>query len=108
MDQSPEACRLLDRRSFLTSSVGGLGLPALASLLQSDGLLNVAGDATRDPRNPLAPQAPHFPPRAKNAIFIFLEGGPSQVDLFDPKPLLNERHQQKLPESFLQDVEFAF
>ena len=103
MDPSPETCRLLDRRNFLTSSVGGLGMAAWLRCSKSDGLL-----AATDPRNPLAPKAPRFAPRAKAAIFIFLEGGPSQAELFDPKPLLNERHNQKLPESFLKDVEFAF
>ena len=58
--------------------------------------------------NPLAPKAPHFAPRAKACIFIFLEGAPSQIDLFDPKPKLNELHGQKLPESMTKNVRFAF
>ena len=58
--------------------------------------------------NPLAPKPPHFAPRAKACIFIFLEGAPSQVDLFDPKPKLNELHGQKLPESLTKNVRFAF
>ncbi|HEX4130598.1 MAG TPA: DUF1501 domain-containing protein [Pirellulales bacterium] len=88
------------------SSASGLGTLALASLLDADGLL-AAPDASASP-NPLVPRPPHFAPRAKRAIFIFLEGGPSQVEMFDPKPLLNERDKQKLPDSFLKDVEFAF
>jgi hypothetical protein len=108
MNLSHAEQRLLDRRSFLTSSASGLGLAALASLMQSDGLLAATGAASVNPRNPLAPKVPHFAPRAKSAIFIFLEGGPSQAELFDPKPLLNERDKQKLPDSFLKDVEFAF
>jgi uncharacterized protein (DUF1501 family) len=90
----------------LATCANGLGGIALASLLGGDGLL--AATAGEPAGDPLAPRAPHFKPRAKSAIFIFLEGGPSQVELFDPKPLLNERHDQKLPESLLKDVEFAF
>ena len=93
------------RRSFLASSASGLGSLALASLLGGEGLQ--AADGAQD-RNPLAPKQPHFAPRAKSAIFIFLEGGPSQVELFDPKPLLNEKNGQKMPDSLLKDVEFAF
>ncbi len=96
---------VLNRRDFLTSSASGLGAVALSSLLAGEG---VFAAPTADPTNPLAVKSPHFKPRAKSAIFIFLEGGPSQCELFDPKPLLNERHDQKLPESFLKDVEFAF
>ena len=58
--------------------------------------------------NPLAPKPPHFAPKAKNCICIYLEGAPSQIDLFDPKPKLNELHGQKLPESFTKNVRFAF
>lgn len=85
------------RRRFLTSSASGLGCAALASLLKDDGLL--AGEV-----NPLAPKEPHFAPRAKRCIFIFLAGGTSQVELFDPKPELNELTGQKIPDSFKEGV----
>ncbi|HWC88730.1 MAG TPA: DUF1501 domain-containing protein [Pirellulales bacterium] len=103
---SRQACR----RSFLATSASGLGSLALASLLGADGLLGGSASAAQqtDDRNPLAPKPPHFAPRAKSAIFIFLEGGPSQVELFDPKPLLNKKNGQKMPDSILKDVEFAF
>src|SRR3712207_6973262 len=52
----------------------------------------------RDPANPLLPRPPHFAPKAKSCICIYLEGAPSQIDLFDPKPKLNELHGQALPE----------
>ncbi len=91
------------RRNFLATSANGVGLLALASMLQRDGRL-VAADAA----NPLAPRPPHFAPKAKNCICIYLEGAPSQLDLFDPKPKLNELHGQKLPESFTKNVRFAF
>ncbi len=92
------------RRDFLTSSASGIGLLALASLFRDEGLLA----AEVDPTNPLAPRAPHFAPRAKACICIYLEGGPSQIDLFDPKPKLRELDGQALPESFTKNVRFAF
>src|SRR5262245_23813071 len=91
------------RRDFLATSANGVGLLALASLLQSEGLLR-ADEAP----NPLAPKKSHFAPTAKNCICIYLEGAPSQLDLFDPKPKLNELHGQKLPESLTKNVRFAF
>ena len=94
------------RRAFLASATRGLGGLALASLFKDDGLLARADDT--DPHNPLAPKLAHFVPRAKSAIFIHLEGAPSPIDLFDPKPELARRHGQKMPESLLKDVEFSF
>jgi hypothetical protein len=97
----------LTRRQFFTSTASGLGLLALSSMLQQDGLLaeNVANVAGADP---LLPKPPHFAPRAKNCIFIFMEGAPSQLDLFDPKPKLNELDGQPLPPSLIENVRFAF
>src|SRR5262249_48737579 len=96
------------RRQFFTSSASGLGLAALASLLQGDGLLAAeAGDGDRS-ADPLAPNAPHFAPKAKNCIFFLREGAPSHIDLYDPKPKLNEMHGQKLPDSMTASVRFAF
>src|SRR5690606_25879720 len=60
------------------------------------------------PLNSQAPRLPHHAPRARNCIYIYLEGGLSQMDLFDPKPKLNELDGQPLPESFLENVQFAF
>jgi len=85
------------RRRFLRQSASGLGTVALASLLHDDGLL--AAGATR---------APHFAPKAKRCIYLFMEGGPSQMDLFDPKPKLNGLDGQPMPESLLDGVKFAF
>ena len=90
------------RRNFLTTSASGLGALALLSLLRDDGVL------AQDPGDPLAPRPPHFAPKAKQCILIYLEGAPSQVDLFDPKPKLNELHGQPLPESYWRNVRFAF
>lgn len=98
---------LQSRRSFLATAASGVGTLALASLLQQDGLL-AADAAPGSIVNPLAPRPPHFAPRAKACIFFFMEGAPSQMDLFDPKPRLNELHGQKLPESLTKEVRFAF
>jgi hypothetical protein len=80
------------RRAFLRQSGIGLGSIALASLLAEDGLL--ADDS------PTAPKKPHFSPRAQRVIFLFMSGGPSHLDLFDPKPDLQRLHGQKMPASF--------
>ena len=97
------------RRSFLTSSASGIGTAALASLLSDEGLLASADDADRsESADPLAPRSTHHDGPAKSCIFIFMAGAPSHLDLFDPKPKLNELHGQPLPESILKDVRFAF
>ena len=86
----------LNRRSFLHVSAGGLGSLALAHLLAGEVR---AGGATvgQSDSNPLAPKPPHFKPRAKSVICLFQHGGPSQMDLFDPKPELNKRDGQDHP-----------
>src|SRR5690606_28997663 len=58
--------------------------------------------------NALAQKAPHFAPKAKNCIFLLQAGAPSQLDLFEPKPKLNELHGQPLPTEMLDKVRFAF
>src|SRR4051812_33510338 len=94
------------RRDFLATSASGIGTLALASLLQQDGLLAAPPDDS--PGGPGVPRKPHFRPRAKNCICIYLEGAPSQIDLFDPKPKLTEYHGKPLPESLTKNVRFAF
>src|SRR5688500_2918620 len=92
------------RRQFFTSSASGLGLAALATLLGNEGLLAAEDESA----NPLAPKAPHFAPKAKSCIFFLPEGAPSHIDLFVPKPKLQELHKQKLPDSMTANVRFAF
>ena len=94
------------RRSFLTSTANGVGGLALASLLA--GQRGARGDAAAAAVNPLAAKPPHFAAKAERCIFIFLAGAPSQIDLLDPKPKLNELHGQPLPESMTDQVRFAF
>jgi hypothetical protein len=76
------------RREFLMRSCGGLGALALSSMLQAE------------QADPLAPKKPHHPPTAKSVIFCFMEGGPSHLDLFDPKPELQRLAGQPMPASF--------
>jgi hypothetical protein len=97
-----------NRRDFLTSAASGLGAMGLIQALAGDGLLSQAAGATTGAINPLAAKPPHFAPKAKSCIFIFMEGAPSHIDLFDPKPKLNELHGQALPESMVKNVRFAF
>ena len=86
------------RRGFLEQCTAGLGSLALANLLQAEGRM---GD-------PLAPKAPHFPAKAKNVIFLFQAGAPSQMDLFDPKPVLEKYHGESLPPELTKDLQLAF
>lgn len=94
------------RRQFLLNAGGGLGALAFAALLHDDGL--IAREAERDlasmhndaQRSPLSPRRSHFKPRAKRVIHLFMHGGPSHVDLFDPKTALVKYAGQPLPESF--------
>ena len=85
-----------DRRRFLRTAGGGFGAVALAAMLAEDGLLADDKPAV----DPLSPRKPHFEPTAKRVIFLFMSGGPSHVDLFDPKPELARLHGQPLPASF--------
>jgi uncharacterized protein DUF1501 len=97
-----ELIRSRSRRGFLRDCAGGIGVAALADLLSADSLTAAAPD------NPLAPRKPHFAPKAKNVIFMFMEGGPSQMDLFDPKPALTKWHGQSAPESIVKQLQLAF
>ena len=81
----------ISRREMLQRLGTGLGVIGLAGLLQDNGLLA----AERKAGNPLAPKQPHFAPKAKRIIHLFMNGGPSQVDTFDPKPGLDKYHGKK-------------
>lgn len=82
----------VSRRAFLGQAAGGLGAIALTWLLNQD----ARGENT----NPLAVRPPHFPARAERVIFLFMHGGPSHLETFDPKPELQRLAGQPLPESF--------
>jgi hypothetical protein len=97
---------LRTRRDFLATSASGLGGVALASLLADEGLL--AASAEEGFQDPMKHRKPQFEAKAKACIFIFMAGAPSQIDLFDPKPKLNEMAGQSLPKSVLDKARFAF
>ena len=89
---------LTSRRQFLRQGGGGFGALALGYLLGRDGI--AAGGMGLASGNPLLPKPPQFPGRAKSIIWLFMEGGPSHIDLFDPKPELDRLAGQPMPASF--------
>ena len=95
----------ITRRHFFSKAAWGIGGVALASLLNEKLFA-----AKPEPMaiNPLAPKAPHFAPKAKRVIYMFMEGAPSQLDLFDFKPKLVELNMKPCPEELIKGERFAF
>ena len=93
---SGPSTRPASRRALLERSGFGFGWLALSSLLTQDN----AHAADPETFNPLAPKTPHFTPKARAVIFLFMSGGPSHLETFDPKPELQRLHGEKLPASF--------
>src|SRR5688572_14407582 len=85
-----------NRREFLRRAGGGLGLLALAGLLDSDGALAAEADGIA---GPLRTKPGHHAAKAKSVIWLFMEGGPSACDTFDPKPELDKHHGQRPKEA---------
>src|SRR5688572_20247802 len=83
------------RRHFFSRCAMGLGGIALASLM-NERLFGAPGPAALP--NPMAPKQPHFAPKAKNIIYLFMAGGPSQLDLFDHKPKLIDLNGKPIPQ----------
>src|SRR6185295_15704854 len=83
----------LSRRQMLQRFANGFGMVGLAGLLADD----FFGSAIASSANPLLVKAPHFSPKAKRIIFLFMSGGPSHVDTFDPKPRLAAENGKPLP-----------
>src|SRR5579859_7700744 len=98
----------ITRRHLFKQSAYGIGSLALLSLLNE--AVFAAPTTTSEHRSvdPLAPKPPHFKPRAKNIIFLFMAGAPSQIDLLDPKPKLVQYNGQHIPEEFIKGERFAF
>ena len=96
--------RDLNRRHFFSRCSIGLGSLALGSLLKEQGL--AVPEATV--KNPLEPKKTHFPAKAKSVIYLFMAGGPSQLDLFEHKPQLNALNGQPIPDSYTAGKRFAF
>ena len=80
---------------------------ALANLL-SDSSRGGTSEVSEVSTDPLSPKPTHFPARAKRVIYMFMAGGPSQLDMFDHKPMLNELNGQPIPQSYLEGKRFAF
>ena len=106
MNSHPQRCpdsrrgaTVLNRRRFLGNVGGGFGAIALAKLLSEQNLLSAASFLEYK-ADPLARIAPHFQPKVKRVIYLFMHGGPSHVDLFDPKPDLIKYGGKPLPDSF--------
>ncbi len=93
------------RRGFFRDCAGGLGTIALAHLLGMEGR---TAEIPRQNDNPLAPKPPPLTATAKNVIFLFMAGAPSQIDLFDPKPELQKWHGKPLPPSMTKNLKLAF
>lgn len=97
---SPRELRLLSRRNFLHQASAGLGAIAFTSLLAEDGVFAQTSATKQKSLDLLAPKKPHIEPRARSVIWLFMEGGPSHLDTFDPKPLLQKLAGKPMPESF--------
>jgi len=95
--------RGITRRHFFQMTTYGIGTLALGSMLNPSLMA-----ATPPAPNPFAVRPPHFAPKAKRVIFLFMAGAPSQLDLFDPKPKLNEHDREPIPEEIIQGERFAF
>ncbi|AMV16791.1 DUF1501 domain-containing protein [Planctomyces sp. SH-PL14] len=94
----------LSRRHLLSQMGAGFGTLGLASVLTEGGLLSSSADAAPAAASPLAPRSPHFAARAKRVIFLFMNGGPSHVDTFDPKPDL-ARYAGQQPEELTKNYQ---
>src|SRR5262249_48253206 len=105
MDQTHRALLHSTRRHFFNQCAIGLGQMALASLLKDR---HVFAAEIPHVANPLAVKRPHFAAKAKNVIYLFMAGGPTQLELFEYKPKLLEYNGKPIPDSFLQGKRFAF
>ena len=102
---SVDAQTITNRRRFLFRAGQGLGAVALQALLAGEARASSSKRlSSLSASSPLMPQPPPLRPRAKNVIFLFMEGGPSHLDLFDQKPLLNRLAGQTIPSSFKQVI----
>src|SRR5947207_565404 len=101
-----EYSKYVTRRWFLRQCGVGLGSIALASLLDPGKVFG--GEKAAAAPNPLAPRQPHFKPKAKRVIYLFMGGAPSQLDLFDYKPLLAKYNGQPVPKEVVMGQKYAF
>src|SRR2546421_3961677 len=103
-----EDARLLTRCWFFRQCGVGLGSIAVASLLDAEKAFGASKSVPTAAANPLGPKEPHFKPKAKRIIFLFMAGAPSQLDLFDYKAKLNQYDGRPVPEDVIKGERFAF
>src|SRR5690348_4185168 len=96
-DRLPHVRYTRTRRDFIRDAFCGFGGLAVASMLHQERVRAGVADVAA---SPLAPKPTHLPAKAKSVIFLFMAGGPSHLETFDPKPLLNELNGQKRPKEF--------
>src|SRR5215469_8674933 len=106
MNPFVERHALLNRRQFFGRSVAGVGTAALASLLAGDQTFGAANDAGPKRFGGLG-TVPHFAPKAKRVIYLFQNGAPTHVDLFDYKPELTKRKGEQIPDSIVKGARFS-
>ena len=104
MNPQDHQLRDITRRHFFNRCGLGVGSLALQQMLAGESQASVK----IDPANPMASRRPHHTAKAKRVIYLFMAGGPSQIDLFDHKPLLEKYSGQKPPESLMSGKRFAF
>ena len=100
MDPRIQQSLLVNRREFFGKQALGLGTASLSGLLAKDGFAAA-------PQNNRLPDLPHWKPKAKNVIYLFQNGAPTHVDLFDYKPKLIEMHGKPVPDSFFEGKRFS-
>lgn len=106
-----EFLKAMTRRHFFRQAGFGISAAALSTLLNRYAMASDSRSLSQQgivPANPLAPRPPHFAPKAKSVIYLFMAGAPSQVDLLDFKPKLQELDGQHVPEELLKGERFAF
>ena len=112
LDPMQEMLRAVTRRHFFKQAGFGIGAAALSTLVNryasARSLGTTTGGPAALPANPLAPKPPMFPAKAKSIIYLFMAGAPSQVDLLDYKPKLQELDGQHIPKSMIKGEQFAF
>ena len=100
------ALREITRRSLLKMAGYGIGSLALGSMLSEQASAKWVDQQRRT--DPMAPKPPHFAAKAKAVIYLFMAGAPSQIDLYDPKPVLQQHDGEKIPEEIIKGERFAF
>ena len=107
-EHEEEILKQITRRTFFRQVGYGVGGLALASMMQNPALAALIDRDQKQRTDPLAPRPPHFAPKAKSVIYLFMAGAPSQLDLFDNKPKLVEYNGQAIPAEIVKGERFAF